>query len=225
MFLELLDQVRERVRQEVITQSQSKLFSESSLLKFTVTVENAKHVPPTTLLGTHADSFVMIKVMSVTGVAMSEVQTRNAVGSEEPDWSESLYFEVSEKPAEPESVDVQLFGYNPVGLNTLIGQIRIDWASWKESADSQNSACWLLKGEILDNTEIPIFLRVDTGSDHSPRKVRFAQQLQNLPSTVTTRYARDATVSQTQARSRYWRHQADLDEQDLEDSQALKRNN
>jgi len=86
--------------------------------------------------------------------------------------------------------------------------------------------CWLLSGEVLENTEIPLMIRIDSGSDRSPRKVRFAQPLKDLTSTVTTRFARVAPVSQSQARSRYWRHQADIEEDNLEDEQAINpRNN
>ena len=153
---------------------------------------------------------------------MTEVQTRTAPGSAEPEWIESLYFEVSEQPAAPESVEVSLYGYNAIGFNTLIGQSIIPWASWKEASDTHSTACWLLKGQIIENTEIPLMMRIDSGSDRSPRKNRFAQALPQLQSAVTTRYSREAPVSQSQGRSRYWRHQEDTKEEQFEEVDALK---
>ena len=218
---EELTKIKQKLRKDLLESRQSKIKGADSTARFTVTVESAQNVPQTLLLGGHADSYVLIRVISITGATVNEVQTRTAVGSAEPEWSESLYFEVSEFPAPPVSVEILLYGYNSVGRDTVLAQSKIDWDLWKRSAKGGSVSCWVLKCEVLENTDIPLNLRIDAGEDFSPRKVRYAQPVADLNSDIITRFPDPLPVSQASQRRRYWRHVAEEAEDQMEDDQAI----
>ena len=187
-------------------------------VKCTVTVERADNVPATLLLGGYSDSYVSIKVVGSTGTTINDSQTRPTAGSAEPDWSEALYFEISESPAPPQTVELALMAYNAVGKDSVLAKTSVDWEIFKKSTGE--TSCWVLRGEV--DSDVFLFLKIDTGTELSPRKVKYAEPVGGeVVGEVVTRFPKALPGSLAAGRKRYWRYQKEQREQELEDQQAM----
>jgi C2 domain len=205
-----LAELKEQSAKETIKSAKKRVVSDKDLAKFTVFIDSARNLPPTGISGGYSESYVYIKVISITGAIINEVQSRGgSPAGPDPMFEEALYFEVPENPVKPKSVSISVWSYNAVGLDSCIAQTDISYLDFKKSC---GDLCWSLQAmpgyEVQAQQQSTlVYMRIQVEGEFSVHEVKISDNHVNgVEDKIKSSYALPLPESQVGIKHRYWRH-------------------